>query len=63
MKLNNFFIERITTLSNETENKEMKSKQSRVKKIAFYRSEFIGAFNVVSERNEIIYSLVFDQSN
>ena len=63
MKLNNFFIERITTLSNETDNKELKIKQSRVKKIAFYRTDYIGILKEVLKRNEIVYSLVYDQSN
>lgn len=61
MKLNNFFIERITTLSNETDNKELKIKQSRVKKIAFYRTDYIGILKEVLKRNEIVYSLVYDQ--
>ncbi len=57
------FIDRITTVSNEIENKEARLKQTRVKKIAFFKNDFVDKLNFISGfKNEIIFSLTCDQS-
>jgi len=63
VKTNNLLIDRITTVSNEIENKEARLKQTRVKKIAFFKNDFVDKLNFISGfKNEIIFSLTCDQS-
>ena len=62
MKTNNFFVDKITTVSNEVENKD--TKQTRVKKIAFFKKDLISKLDylICGAKKEVVFSLTCDQS-
>jgi hypothetical protein len=64
-KVNNFFIERITSISNEIENQRLKLKQVKIKKIAIFKKSFQHEhvdLGLKFQQNDLIYSFTLNQS-